>query len=322
LVLFFGVLAVSASAILIRLAQAEAPSLVIAAWRLSLATLFLLPLALWRRRGELRRLPAADWRLCVVSGVMLGIHFATWISSLAYTSVATSTVLVATMPLRVALAAPLALGEGIDRPVRIAIGLALLGSVLIVVDDAVLGAGVTATPFTGGRRPLLGGFLALLGAVSGAVYILIGRRVRATLSVLSYITVVYGAAAIFLVALALLAGHSLFGYSPTVYGLVLLMALFPQLLGHTSYNWALGYLPAAFVTITVISEPIGASVLALFLFGEIPGAVTLVGSAVILGALVLAQRRPRGTTADRGGRPPTADRRRSRSSGYDKPAGS
>ena len=293
LVLAFGVLAVSASAILIRLAQTEAPSLAIAAWRLALASLILLPLAIGRRREELRRLPAAEWRLCVLSGVMLGIHFATWISSLAYTSVATSTVLVATMPLWVALAAPLALGEPVYRALRVAIFLALCGSVLIVIDDVLLGGGVSAQAAAAAtRRPLLGGFLALLGAISGAVYILIGRRIRKGLSLLSYITIVYGSAAVFLVALALLAGQRLWGFSTLTYGLLLLMALFPQLLGHSSYNWALGYLPAAFVTISVISEPIGATLLALLLFGEIPGGLTLLGSGVILLSLLLAQRRP------------------------------
>lgn len=295
LVLAAGVLAVSGSAILIRLAQAEAPSLVIAAWRLLLAALILLPPALLRRRQEIGALSRADLRLCLLAGIMLGVHFATWISSLAYTSVASSTVLVATMPLWVALAAPAFLREPIGPWVRVAILLALAGSIVITLDDAlaVVDGALRLDPaFTGaGRQPLLGSGLALAGAVSGAAYILIGRRLRVSLSLLSYITLVYGAAAIFLVLLALGAGYDLLGYSPRVYGLTLLMALFPQLLGHTSYNWALGYLPASFVTLTVISEPIGASILALFLFGETPGWVALLGSGMILVGLALSRRR-------------------------------
>ena len=302
LILSAGVLAVSGSAILIRLAQAEAPSLVIAAWRLLLATLLLLPLALLRRRREITALSGADFRLCMLSGIMLGVHFATWISSLAYTSVASSTVLVATMPLWVALASPLFLHEAVTRWVRVAILLALAGSVVITLDDALTvvdGAlRLDVALAANGRQPLLGSMLALGGAISGAAYILIGRRLRARLSLLSYITLVYGAAALFLVLLAWGAGYRLGGYSPQLYLLTLLMALFPQLLGHTSYNWALGYLPAAFVTITVISEPVGASILALLLFGEVPGAITLLGSVLILLGLALSRRRSREPAGD------------------------
>jgi drug/metabolite transporter (DMT)-like permease len=213
---------------------------------------------------------------------MLAVHFATWITSLNYTSVANSTVLVTTSPLWVALAAPYVLKETVSRPVKIGITLALIGSLIISISE--LG---------GGSRPMLGNTLALLGALSAAAYLLIGRRLRATVSLLTYITVVYTIAAIVLVTLALLSGHPLFGYGTSNFVLFLLMAIFPQLLGHSSFNWALGYLSAAYVTVTIISEPIGAGLLALLVLGETPSLYTILGGVFILGGIAFAsQRRP------------------------------
>jgi drug/metabolite transporter (DMT)-like permease len=280
LVLFVGIVATSVSAVLIRLAQAEAPSLVIAAWRLMLATLLLLPICLARRRPELRRMAAADWRLALLAGLMLALHFASWISSLAYTTVASSTVLVATVPLWVGLASPFFLGESLSRPLRIGIALAVGGSMIIGIGGV-----------TGGSRPLLGNSLALVGAITGSIYIVIGRQLRPRLSLLSYVTVVYGAGALFLLPAVLGSGYALFGYTPAVFLLFLLMALFPQLLGHSAYNWALAYLPAAFVAVAIVSEPILASLMALLLFQETPGPATLLGGALIFAGILIASRR-------------------------------
>jgi drug/metabolite transporter (DMT)-like permease len=275
-----GVLAISTGSILVRYAQGEdAPSLVIAAWRLTFATLILLPFTLSRRRDELKRLTSAEIGFATLSGLMLAIHFATWITSLEYTSVAVSTVLVTTSPLWVAMAAPFFLGERISRPIKIGIGLAMLGSLIISLGS-----------FGGGSAPLWGSLLALAGAITASAYLLVGRKLRANVSLLTYITLAYGIAAVVLVVMALIAGHDMFGYSPQTFLLFLLLALFPQLLGHSSFNWALGFLPVAYVTVAVISEPIGASFLALVLFGEIPTALTLLGSAFIIAGLIVAGR--------------------------------
>lgn len=300
LVLIFGVIAISFSAIFIRLAQDEAvPSLVIAAWRTTVAALILLPLALARRREELAGMKSADWRWAFLSGLMLAIHFASWISSLAFTSVASSTVLVTTSPLWVGLASPFFLGESLSRSLKIAIFLALVGSVIIGVNDvARLENGrllFNLADFGSGQRVLLGNGLALLGAVTAAIYLMIGRRLRAGLSLLSYTTVVYGTAALCLLATVFLTDNRLFGYTPQIYLLFLLMALFPQLIGHTSFNWALGFLPAAYVSVAVISEPIGATLLALIFFREIPGPLVVLGSLFIFAGIVLASRQPRAT---------------------------
>lgn len=295
LVLFFGVLGISSGSILVRLAQGEdMPSLVIAAWRLTLASAVLLPLALSRRREELRAMTPGAWGLAAMSGFMLSLHFASWISSLAYTSVASSTVLVTTSPLWVGLTAPFLLKESLSRPLKIGIGLAMLGSVLIALADVVaLSDGrlqFSLTQFSNQPNPLLGNGLALLGAIAASAYLIIGRRLRFSMSLLSYIALVYSSAAVFLVIMALASGHNLFGYSATAYGVMVLMALFPQLLGHSSYNWALGYLSAASVSLAVIAEPIGATLLALLIFAEVPNLITIAGSALLLAGIVYAGR--------------------------------
>jgi drug/metabolite transporter (DMT)-like permease len=277
LILLVGVLATSASAILVRYAQDDTPSLVIAAGRLSTATLLLLPLA-WRRMPELRRLPTDSRKLALLSGLTLGLHFAGYISALRYTSIAAATVLATSTPVWVGLAAPLFLGERLTRPLVAGLILALAGGALIALESGIAG------------NQLLGNALAVGSALTGAVYLLIGRNLRPRLSLVTYTSLVYGTAAVTLVLLASLAGHSLVGYSPRVYLLFLLMALFPQLVGHSSYNYALAYLPAAYVAIVVIGEPVGASLLGWLLFQEVPGIWTLAGGLLVLTGILTATR--------------------------------
>jgi len=293
LVLGFGILAISFGSILVRLAQGqEMPSLVIAAWRLTLASAVLLPLALRYRRFELTGMSRSAWGLAVLSGFMLALHFASWISSLAYTSVASSTVLVTTSPLWVGLTAPFLLKEPLSKALKIGIPLAMFGSILIGVADVVAFVDgrlvFSFTQFTNQANPLLGNGLALIGALAASAYLLIGRRLRFALSLLTYTAVVYSSAAFFLVILALAGGYSLLGYSAYVYLIMVMMALFPQLVGHTSYNWALGFLPAASVSIVVIAEPVGATLLAFLIFQEIPNGLTLIGSVLLLAGIVYA----------------------------------
>ncbi len=295
LVLIFGVLGISSGSILVRLAQGQdMPSMVIAAWRLSLASAVLLPLALTRRRSELQQMTGKSWRLALLSGFFLALHFASWITSLAYTSVASSTVLVTTSPLWVGLTAPFLLGEQLSRSLKIGIALAMLGSVLIGMADVVAVVDgrlhFSLTQFTHQPNPVLGNSLALVGAVAVSAYLLIGRRLRHEMSLLCYTAVVYATAAFFLIIMAIVFGHNLFGYSPVAYVIVLLMAVFPQLIGHSSYNWALGYLTAASVSLAVIAEPIGATLLALLIFQEIPNGMTLAGGSLLLAGIVYANR--------------------------------
>lgn len=282
--LFIGLLAVASASILIRLSQQEgASSLVIAGWRVTLATLILTPLIFLRYRDELRRITPGQLGLAVLSGLFLALHFAAWITSLEYTSVLISVTLVTTNPLMVALATPFLLREKISRGTLGAILLAVVGGAIISAAG-----GVGTAPRQ--DAPLLGIGLSLLGAVAVAAYYIIGRRLRATISVIPYIWITYGAAAVTLLVVIGLNQMPVGGLSPNAYLWMTLMAIFPQLIGHSSFNYALGYLSAAFVSLTVIVEPILSSIMAFFLLQEQPKALQVAGSALILIALVLASR--------------------------------
>jgi len=294
LVLGIGVLSVSTASILIRLAQAEAPSLSIAAWRLTLAALALTPFALRRRRAELAGLQGGKLGLALLSGLFLALHFALWISSLAFTSVASSVVLVSTVPLWVALLSPITLKERLSRPMVLGMLLALAGGLVVALGDACGwgSAGLSCPPAHELLREqaFLGDLLALGGGLSAAVYLVIGRKLRSNFSLLTYIFLVYGMAAIALTLAVQAAGLPMFGFSQWTYVWLLALALVPQLIGHTSYNWALAYLSAAFVSIAVLGEPIGSSILAFFLFDEQVTALKAAGMALILAGIYLATR--------------------------------
>ena len=292
-----GILAVSTSSIFIRYAQTDGvSSLVIAAWRLSLAALILAPIALLRHHSELRSLDRRGLTLAIFSGIFLAIHFATWISSLEYTSVASSVVLVTTAPLWVAILAPLTIREPVGRSVLVGMGLALIGGTIVGLSDSCSLNGLTSlqcpplSEFVGGEA-FLGDLLALAGALAAAGYLLIGRSLREKMSLIPYIFVVYGIAAVVLVIVMFATGESPIGYEPQTYLWFLLLALIPQLLGHSTFNWALRYLPAAFVSITLLGEPIGSAILAYFILEEVPTALMIFGAILILVGIYIASRR-------------------------------
>lgn len=290
-----GILAASTASIFIRFAQSEGvPSIVIAAARLTIASLILAPIALTRYRSELKSLTRREWILGLLSGLFLAFHFASWITSLQYTTVASSVVLVTTTPLWVALLSPLVLREKITPMIILGMLLALVGGGSVAVSDscAFTGGQLTCPPVSEFLRgsAFLGNFLAVFGAWMAAGYILIGRRVRARMPLIPYIFVVYGMAAVVLVAVMFGMGKSPVGYPPMAYLWFVLLALIPQLLGHTSFNWALGYLPASFVSVTLLGEPIGSTILAIIILGETPGWIKIGGAVLILAGIYLAAR--------------------------------
>ncbi len=295
-VLLIGVLIAATSSILIRLAQtAGAPSLVIASWRLILAALILTPLA-WRRRGpEIRHLPRKDLFWGIGAGLFLAAHMATWISSLAFTSVASAAALVTTNPLWVALAVFFFFGEQPSRRTLTGLSAAMLGSILIAFSDGgVLLIEPAASPMVqlnwhnlvapAGQADtaLFGDVLALLGAMTVTGYMLIGRTLRRRLSTTAYVWLAYTAAAAALLLVTLLAGLPLWGYTWQAYLWILLLALGPQLLGHTSFNWALAHLSTTFVALAILGEPVGSATFAFFLFGETFEPVQLIGLVLLL----------------------------------------
>ncbi|MFP4323049.1 MAG: DMT family transporter [Anaerolineales bacterium] len=286
-VLVIGLFAVSTAAIFIRLAQQEGvSSLEISGARLLIAALVLTPWVLRRHLPELRRLSAAELGLCALAGAVLSGHFAAWISSLEYTSVTASVVLVTTNPLFVALLSVPLLGEHVSRPVLLGILLAFLGSVIVALS------GDAGNPPT---RPdaLLGNGLAVLGAVAAALYFIIGRRLRAKLSIFVYIWLVYSAAAVCMLVVLGLQGAPVAQHSALGYVWLLALGLIPQLIGHSAFNYALGYLPAAFVSLVVLGEPIGSTILAVLVLGEVPSLPVLLGAAVILTGIAIGSRQPR-----------------------------
>lgn len=288
-VLAAGVLVAATSSILIRWAQqAGMPSLLIAAGRMGFAVLLLTPLVLARVGRELRALPGRDWGIAAVAGLFLAAHFGTWISSLQYTSVASSAALVTTNPIWVGLASVLLLKERLPRAALLGIGLSLAGSLAILLGDA--DAGGAPSP-----APMLGNLLALAGAVTVSGYFLTGRVLKARVSLLAYVWIAYGTAALALLAAAALAGDlpsvaSLAAWSPLAWLCVLGLALGPQLLGHNAFNWSLRRLSATFVAVSILGEPIGSALFAWLLFGEGISAAQAAGFALLLAGIVVASR--------------------------------
>ena len=284
--LAIALLAVSASAILIRVAQKEVHSLVIAAYRLIFSAAILVLPAMMKSREEIQRFSRKEWMLIILSGFFLALHFASWISSLAYTSIASSVVIVTSSPLWVALFSALFLREKITKPVKLGMVVSIVGAFIVGSPGMLSVEGVKII----GGASLWGQFLALLGAIFVAGYLLIGRKLRNRISLITYTFLVYGSAAIFLLVLVLLMGLPLIGYRPQVWGLFMLMAIFPQLIGHSTYNWALKYMSAVVVSIVALGEPIGATILGFLLLNESPHVLEIIGGVILLIGIWIATR--------------------------------
>jgi drug/metabolite transporter (DMT)-like permease len=288
-VLLLAVVGVSLSGPLVRLSSA--PPLAIAVWRLiySLAVVAI-PLA-WT--GAWRQWRALDRRavgLAVVGGVLLALHFWSWNASVELTTIAASVVLVNTQPLIVGLLSVYWLREVPSSQQWVGIGIAMLGAAVVVWPDLA----------TAGFRPTgsaaLGDSLALIGAITAAIYYVIGRRLRATLDLWAYVALVYGVCLVTLLALALIVGVPLGPYPAREHLIFGGLALGPMLLGHTGMNWALKHARAYQVNIVLLGEPVGATLIAAMLPGirEIPTAFTLAGGLMILIGILMAERKKQG----------------------------
>jgi drug/metabolite transporter (DMT)-like permease len=285
MILGVGVLAVCTAAVLIR--EADAPAIVIAAARLALASLPLLGLAALRRR-DLAPAGRPALALTLLSGVFLALHFGFWVASVQQTSIITSVVLVTTTPLLVGLVGSPLLGEKPGTVIWLGLAVAVLGTILMVAED-----------FDAGSDTLEGDFFALLGALFAGGYLMSGRKILdARSDWLAYSTVTYTTAALLLVAAALLAGEGIGGYSRGTYAVFILLAVVPQLIGHTAINRSLGQLPAIVVSLVILSEPVGATLLAAVLLDEQPTLLQLAGGLVVLLGVGLGLRGDVRTTRD------------------------
>jgi len=271
-----GIIAISTASIFIKLC--EAPALTIAAYRMMLASLMLTPLACHQKtwRGWERN----EWGWFLLSGFFLSLHFAFWNASLKYTSVASSVVLVTTHPIFVGIGGWFFLREKVGLNLIIGIALSVLGSGLISYGDRSLS-----------QEALMGDGLALLGAIAASGYLLVGKKMRKDQDLLSYIFPVYSTAGLILILFALIFQESFWGYSSSTYLYLFLLALVPQLIGHTTFNWALKYLPATVVAISVLGEPIGSTLLAYFILAEGLTIWKVIGGISIFAGILIALRK-------------------------------
>ena len=274
IMIIVGIMGISLSSIFVKFSQA--PSAVTAAYRLLWTVLLLTPVVLGKEtvRREMGQAPKKLVWLSVFSGLFLAIHFVLWFESLQHTSVASSTTIVCTEVIWVCLGFCLFLKGRLSGKAVLAIGVTLLGSVLIALSDSGSGAG------------LYGDILALLAAVAVAVYTLIGRVVREKLSTTVYTYMVYSACAAVLVATCLVQGYNLFAYGWSAVIVGLLLAVCSTILGHSIFSWCLKYFSPSFVSASKLCEPVVAAVMAGFLFGELPGWLQILGGALILGGVL------------------------------------
>lgn len=271
--LALAVACVSSGALFVRLAGA-AP-FAIAFYRVALAAALVAPFGARSLISQARRASRRDLLLTLAAGLALAVHFATWIASLGYTSVAASVLLVNTTPLFSALGAVLHLRESPPRGLRVALPLALVGALVIAWGDGL----------AGGSRPLIGDALALCGALTMAIHHVLGRGLRTTFALSAYVLAVWSSAAVGLAALALATATPLRGFSMGTWGAFAALALIPTIAGHGLVNLSLRALNAPTVGLFLLGEPIGATLLVWLVTGERPGAATLAGGGLVLAAL-------------------------------------
>jgi drug/metabolite transporter (DMT)-like permease len=267
--LWIGVVSASVSAILIRYAEGAEP-LAISFWRCAAGAIVLAPFA----RAGLGTLRPGAWRLPAVAGAFLAAHFATWITSLELTTVASSVLLVSTTPIFVALGAWLLLGEGVPARGWAGVVAAFAGTVLVAGGDL-------------SGSSLDGNVLALIGGATGGGYVLAGRRARQDVGILEYAVIAYAIAAVLLLVSCVLGGVELWGYDARTWWSIAGLIVGPQLLGHTMINLVLKDIDVTTVSVSIMAEPVIATALAYLLFQEVPPALLYPGGAAILAGIYL-----------------------------------
>lgn len=273
--LVIGVMAVSTSAILVKLAG-DAPAGIIAFYRLGIAAIFMLPLILTKYQAELKQIKRRDWLLTIISGAFLALHFILWFESLNYTSVASSVVLVTLQPIFAFLGTYFFFGERFSVGAIISMLITIVGSVIIGWGDLQISG-----------LALLGDILALLGAVSVTAYFLLGQRLRRNLTLVTYTFIVYSISSVFLLLYNIVLRNEFFGYPSDHWLMFLLLAIVPTFLGHSVFNWTLKWLSTSTISMAIVFEPIGATILAYFILGEMVTASQWLGGTIVIFGLFL-----------------------------------
>lgn len=268
-----GTFFTSLSSIIIRFS--EAPALVISAYRMLFTTLMLLIPVILNSRTEFKNITKKEYALCTVSGIFLALHFATWISSIKMTTVANSTILVSCSPIFVALANYFITKEKLGRKMAVGISLSLAGTIIIAMGSSKETA----------NNLMLGNFLAFLGAIFVAGYLVIGGIARKNISAGVYVFIVYSVSTFVLFIMCFASGTPIYPYTAKEFLLFAALAFFCSILGHTVYNYMVKYVSSTMISVSTLSEPIFASILALLFFNEIPSVYTLMGGIVIISGI-------------------------------------
>ncbi|MCC5910237.1 MAG: DMT family transporter [Clostridiaceae bacterium] len=274
LIMLVGVIAVSFSAIFVR--NTTAPSTIVAMYRMVLTFFLFVPVMLTNGREKITQITKKEVILCGLSGIFLALHFSTWIASLSYTTVASSTVLVGLQPIFTAIIGYFLYKERLSRNGIIGMAIAIFGGSVIGILD-----------FQVSEGHLYGDFLALMGGFFGALYILIGRTVRKKVSTLVYTFLVYGSCTLILVIVNIYLRTPIIGYSSKDYILFLAMAIVCTVGGHTIFNWSLKHVEANKVSTAMLGEPVGATFLAIILLKEVPNQWQIVSGILIITGLYI-----------------------------------
>lgn len=281
LIVLIGVIFVSISSVLSKIASA--PALVIASYRLGFSALLMLPIFLKNEKQLYQKMTKKLWLLCSVSGIFLALHFATWLTSIKMTSIASSTVLVNTHPIFILFGTYFIFKEKVSKKAMMSIFIALIGSIVITLGDSAIG-----------QHNLLGDLLAIAGGFFVSAYMLIGRYARQYISVTAYTFIVYSCCTITLLIMTMLTATPLTGYPMTDYLIFFSLAVFCTLLGHSVFSWSLAYLKPTFVSTTILGEPVFATIWAIIFLKEFPSSFQLIGGALILlGIFLYIQAEPK-----------------------------
>lgn len=280
LFLILGVIAISFAAIFIRLA--EAPPLVIATYRLTIAVVLLIPFTLRKSVYTLRSIQKRDLMLVVLSGVLIAVHFWLWISSLQYTSIASSVVLVTSHPAFVAALSYFLWRQKLTRSL-------IIGIIVVVIGVVIINLG----SFNFSSQAMLGNALALTAGLAMGGYLVIGHHLRKRIDLMSYITAVYSVSALLILFATVFSGYSLMNYSGYTYVMLILLAVVPQLIGHSSLNLAVRSLPAIVVSVAILGEPVGATILGIVMLDELPSITEIIGGIIVIFGIIYVIRKNR-----------------------------